>query len=176
MGLADHGIHLIDVFGWLMGSRVRTSTGRGNVSGQPALPEHLHMTFENNAIGQLVYDEGTLPTDLPTEGMFSDGDGWDVDGFVRAGNWTKYPSCIHVYGTKASLRIFHYANFLVRVDNTGIRRVPLQGSPSPFHFATQIDQFADDIQSGRPASTPGSVGYEALRVMLSAYGTDTSNP
>jgi len=123
MGLADHGIHLIDVFGWLMDSRVRASTGRGNISGQPALPEYLHMTFENNAIGQLVYDEGTLPTELPTEGMFSDGDGWEVDGFVRSGNWSKYPSCIHVYGSAASLRIFHYANRLVRIDKTGARQI-----------------------------------------------------
>ena len=127
------------------------------------------MVFENNAIGQLVYDEGTLPTELPNEGMFSGGDGWEVDGFVRAGNWSKYPSCIHVYGSAASLRILHYANRLVRIDKAGIREIQVQGRPSPFHFATQIDQFANDIQSGRPASTPGSVGYEALRVMLSAY-------
>lgn len=168
MGLADHGIHLIDVFGWLMGSTIRSSHGRANVSGRHALPEFLHLEFDNGAIGQLVYDEGTFPTELPTEGMFSAGDAWDADGFVGANTWTKHPSSINVYGSKASLRIFHYANQLVRIDAEGLRQIPLKGAPSPHHFATQIDQFADDISNGRPASTPAKAGIEALRILLTA--------
>lgn len=168
MGIADHGIHLIDVMGWMMDSPILSASGRANVSGKAALPEHLAMNFANGAVGHLLYDEGTYPTELPTEGAFSGGDGWDVDGFVRAGSWTKYPSAIHVYGSHGALRIFHYANMLVLIDGSGLRQIPLQGWPAPYHFAAQIDAFASDILKGGPASTPPSVGLAALKILLGA--------
>lgn len=101
--------------------------------------------------------------------MFSAGDAWDSDGFVGANTWTKHPSSINVYGSKGSLRIFHYANQLVRIDAEGLRQVPLEGPTSPFHFARQIDQFAEDILTNKPASTPASGGFDVLRTLLTAY-------
>jgi predicted dehydrogenase len=169
MGIVDHGVHLIDVFGLFTGSEVRSVIGRGNVSGEAPGPEFLDITYESGALGQLVYDEATFPTDLPGEGLFSLGQGWDLDGFVAAGQWTRYPGTIHVYGTEGSLRIFHYANLLYRIDKNGIRQIPVEGLPSPYHFAAQIDCFAEDITTGRPTTTPGEVGVEALKVMLAAY-------
>lgn len=169
MGLADHGIHLLDVMGWIMNADIVYSTGRGNRTGAPAMPEHMMMVFDNGAVGHLLYDEGTYPTDLPTEGMISEGDGWDADGFVQAGTWTKYPGAIHVYGSHGSLRIHHYANRVFLTDENGIREIATTGRPSPYHFAAQIDAFAEDIQTGRGSSTPGIVGLKALQSLLTAY-------
>jgi predicted dehydrogenase len=169
MGLADHGIHLMDVMGWMMDATVISTTGSGNRSGSAADPEFMLMRFSNGASGHLLYDEGTFATELPGEGALSAGDGWDADGFVAAGTWTRFPSWIHVYGTTGALRIGHYVNELVRIDQNGLTRVTLQGRPSPWHFAAQIDQFADDILNERPASTPASVGMAALRGLLSVY-------
>ncbi len=169
MGLADHGVHLIDVMSWMMSSEIVDVHGRGNVSGRAAGPEFLVMTFGNGAIGHLLYDEGSFPTELPGEGAFSQGDGWDADGFVRAGSWTRFPSYIHVHGAKGALRVGHYINQLVRTDETGSTQIPLSGRPSPYHFADQIDAFATDIAEDRAASTPGEVGAEVLDKLLSLY-------
>lgn len=169
MGLIDHGIHLIDVFGWFADSPVRRAVGRGNISGGPVLSEHLSLEYESGAVGQLIYDEATYPTEMPGEGVFSLGDGWDVDGFVSAGKWTRYPGCIHVFGTKGALRIFHYANYLYHFDEAGARQIPLEGLASPCHFAAQIDCLAEDIASGRPTSMPGELGSTALGILMSIY-------
>lgn len=169
MGLADHGIHLMDTMGWMMDATVADATGKGNRSGAEAMPEFMIMQFSNGALGHLLYDEGSFATELPAEGALSDGDGWDADGFVQAGTWTRFPSWIHVYGTEGSLRIGHYVNDLIRIDATGFTRVPLEGRPSPWHFAAQIDSFADDLLAGRPASTPASVGLAAIETLLTAY-------
>ena len=160
----------MDVMGWMMDATVVEATGSGNRSGTEACPEFMMMRFSNGALGNLLYDEGSFPTELPGEGAMSDGDGWDADGFVQAGSWTRFPSWIHVYGTEGSLRIGHYVNDLIRIDVSGMTRVPLEGRPSPWHFATQIDSFAEDILIGRTASTPAGVGLDAIRTLLSAYG------
>jgi predicted dehydrogenase len=169
MGLADHGIHLIDVFGWFAGSKVTRITGRGNVSGEPLSAEYLNLEYETGAVGQIVYDEATFPTEMPADGAFSQGDGWDIDGFVSAGSWTKYPGTIHVFGTDGSLRILHYANQVYLVDKSGLKQIPVSGPVSPYHFAAQIDCFATDIKLGRPTSVPGDLGIEAIDALLSIY-------
>jgi len=169
MGLADHGIHLMDVMGWMMAATVVDATGSGNRSGAEASPEYMVMRFSNGAVGHLLYDEGSYPTELPGEGAMSDGDGWDADGFVHAGTWTRFPSWIHVYGSEGSLRIGHYINDLIRIDSNGMTRVPLEGRESPWHFAAQIDAFADDVLANRPASTPANVGLAAIKTLLSVY-------
>lgn len=169
MGLADHGIHLIDVFGWLTGSSVVEASGQANVSGGPVLPEYMTLRYSNGAIGQIIYDEATFPTELPSEGIFNIGSGWDIDGYVGDGCWTKYPATIHVYGTNGSLRIFHYANLLYLIKQHGIRQIPLDGKPSPDHFGAQIDCFAEDIINNRPTTIPGKVGRETLRTLLSIF-------
>ena len=169
MGIVDHGIHLIDVFSQLARSPVKRVTGHGNVAGAPPGPEHMTIEYESGSVGQLAYDEATYPTEMPSEGVFSLGQGWDLDGFVPAGHWTRYPGSIHVYGTKGSLRIFHYANQLYQIDHQGLRQIPIEGPAAPYHFATQIDTFAEDILTGRPTTVPGEAGLDALRTMLAVY-------
>lgn len=169
MGIADHGIHLIDVMSWMIDSPIVDAVGQGNRTGELAAPEFLVVKFENNAVGHLIYDEGTFATELPTEGAFSVGDGWDADGFVRSGAWTRYPGYIHVHGTKGALRIGHYVNSLFIHDASGYRTIPLIDRPSPFHFASQIDEFARNLKDGASPSTPPEVGLHALKILLSIY-------
>lgn len=169
MGLVDHGIHLIDVFSWATGARVTGGHGRGNRTGQPMRPEFLQLDYDSGAIAELVYDECTFPTELPNEGLFTLGDGWDVDGYVQAGGWIKHPGSIHFYGTKGSLRVFHYANLLFHFTAEGPRQIPLEGAPPPDHFRAQMQSLVDDVRAGRPAATPGEAGLAALETLLLAY-------
>lgn len=169
MGLVDHGIHLMDVFSWATGRKVVSGHGRGNRTGQPMQTEFISLTYEGGAIGELVYNECTFPTELPNEGIFTLGDGWDVDGYVKAGGWLKHPSSIHFYGTKGSLRCFHYANLLFHFTAAGVQQIPLEGAPPPDHFRAQMHAYVDDVRQGRPATTPGEVGLTTLETMLLAY-------
>lgn len=169
MGLVDHGIHLIDVFSWVTGAKVVGGHGRGNRTGQPMRTEFLQLDYDTGAIGELVYNECTFPTELPNEGLFSQGAGWDVDGYVQPGGWTKHPSCFHLYGTKGSLRVFHYANLLFHFADGAVRQLPLEGAPPPDHFRAQMQAFVEDVAGGRPATTPGEVGLATLETLLLAY-------
>ncbi|MGD9743691.1 MAG: Gfo/Idh/MocA family protein [Hyphomicrobium sp.] len=169
MGLVDHGIHLIDVFAWLSGAKVVGGHGRGNRSGQPMRTEHLHLDYDNGAAAELIYNECTFPTELPNEGLFSLGDGWDVDGYVKAGGWIRHPSSIHFYGTTGALRIFHYANLLYQFGPDGVRQIPLQGKAAPDHFRAQMQCLIEDVRADRPATTPGEVGLATLETLLIAY-------
>lgn len=176
MGLCDHGIHLIDAFGWMTGSHVTEVWGRGNISGQALRPEWASLRFASGAIGQLLYDESTFSTDLPHEGMFSWGSGWGVDGAVRppeneAGfaHWNLHPGCIHVFGTRGSLRLFHYANALFHTDPTGTRQIELPNRPVPANFSAQMQAFVDAIRGGEPSPVPGEVGLAACQALLGIY-------
>jgi len=168
MGLVDHGVHLIDSFGWLMGARVTSVFGYGNRSGEPLATEHMLMTFDNGATGSLLYEEGVFPTDLPTDGQFSQGASWALDGHRPGGQWDPHPGCIHVHGQRGALRIFHYANTLYLTDHRGIRQVEVDNRPSPYHFAAQMQAFADDLQTGAPNSTARD-GLAALQALLAAF-------
>ena len=173
MGLCDHGIHLLDVFPWLIDSHITGVWGRGNISGEPQRPEFAHLEYANGAIGQLLYEDGTYTTTLPNEGVFAWSPGWSVASSKNAdappGSWQADPGCIHVHGTLGSLRIFHYANVLLHRVHDGVRQVRVADRPMPANFAMQLEAFAKAIQSGNPTPVPGEVGLEAVRTLLGIY-------
>ena len=173
MGLCDHGIHLLDVFPWLMDSHTTGVWGRGNVSGEPQGPEFAHLEYANGAFGQLLYEDGTYTTTLPHEGVFAWSPGWSVASSTNAatssGTWQADPGCIHVHGTLGSLRIFHYANLLLHRAHDGVRQLRVADRPMPANFAMQLEGFVKAIQSGDPTPVPGEVGLEAVRTLLGIY-------
>ena len=169
MGLVDHGIHLIDTFSWLLNSSVHSVVGRGNVSGETQGPEFMVMAFENGTVGHLLYEDGTFPTELPTEGHFSWGAGWDVSGRVAAGQWQAQPGCIHVHGTTGALRIHHYGNHLYWTSRQGVRQIDVPGPAMPGNFTLQMAAFAEAVRTGQPAPVPGQAGLAACRALLSVY-------
>lgn len=172
MGLVDHGIHLIDLIPWLLGSGIVAAQGRGNRVGEPAGVEWMHFQMASGAVGQLTYHDGTWPTELPNEGLFSAGEAWGLDAqIVPAGGWQRDAGCLHVHGTRGALRIFHYANALVLTTAEGQRLVPLEGEPPPAHFGAQMLAVLDAVRRGEPPPTPAAAGREALRWLLSLYGS-----
>ncbi len=170
MGLVDHGIHLADIMPWLLGTRVRSVAGRGNLSGAAPAPEFLSMQMENGAMGLLVYHEATHPAVLPMEGVFSLGASWDVQGnIVPGGDWDRQPQCIWVYGETGALRIFHYANQLVLMGLGRMRQIPVDGRANPGHFGLQVDLLAEAIGRDAEPESTGLDGLRALSVVLAAY-------
>jgi len=169
MGIIDHGIHLIDVFGWISGLKVIDAIGRGNTSGKDMRAEFLTLTYENGAIGNLLYHEGTYSAALPAEGAFSAGAGWDIDGYVSPGAWTRSPASICIYGRTGALRVMHYGNCLYKMDEMGVSQVPITGTPAPDHFRVQLETFIEDIVTNRPATVPGEVGVMVLETALKAF-------
>jgi len=174
MGIIDHGIHLIDVFGWISGLNVVDAKGRGNISGQDMRAEFLTLTYENGALGNLLYHEGTYSAALPAEGAFSAGAGWDIDGYVSPGAWTRTPASICIYGRTGALRIMHYGNFLYKMDATGVSQIPIEGTPAPDHFRVQLETFIEDVELDRPATVPGEVGVSVLETALKAFDISQS--
>jgi predicted dehydrogenase len=168
-GLVDHGIHLIDAFGWFTGSPVETVFGRGNISGAPAASEYLLMNFRNGALGHLLYEDSTFSTSLPGEGLFSWSSAWTLQGYVPPGAWQAAPGSIHVHGSKGALRIFHYANQLFLTDKDGTRQIALSGRHAPGHFAAQMEACAASVLDGAPVPVPGEAGLAALEVLMAAY-------
>ena len=171
MGLVDHGIHLLDIIPWLTGSPIVRATGRGNISGSPLAAEHATLTLANGATAILIYEDGAWPTALPGEGMFCLGAGWDPDGPVPAGKWDPEPGTLHVHGTHGALRICHYANALYLRDASGLRQIPLDGSPAPAHFAAQLEAFAADLRAQRPPSSAPEDGIAALLILEKIYAS-----
>jgi predicted dehydrogenase len=169
MGLIDHGIHLVDTFRWLAGSEIVAASGRGNVSGEAMGAEWMAMTFANGALGLLLYDDGTWPTELPAEGAFSWGAGWDLSGRVEGGQWNPQPGIIHVHGTKGALRIAHYANHLHQIDGRGIRQVPLSGDAAPAQFSRQLRSLLASVRTGQPLEVPAEEGVAALAAIERLY-------
>lgn len=173
MGLCDHGIHLIDAFPWLIDSHTTRVWGRGNISGEPQGPEFAHLEYANGAMGQLLYEDGTFTTALPGEGLFAWGGGWslaDQGGDTAVpGSWQPDPGCIHVHGTRGSLRVFHYANKLFHRSEVGVREVRVPDRPIPSNFAMQLEAFVEAIRTGAPTPVPGEVGLEACRTLLGIY-------
>ena len=169
MGLVDHGIHLLDIMPWLLDSPVTAAWGRGNRTGEPLTTEFATLQFANGAIGQLIYEDGSWTTALPTEGLFSKGAGWDFAGPVPPGQWDREPATIHVHGTLGALRICHYANALFLNDATGVREIKLAGEPAPAHFRHQIEAFAADLTRGNPPSSSVDDGIKALEILENIY-------
>lgn len=176
MGLIDHGIHLIDTFSWLMDSPVRRTFGRGNISAAPQGPEFMVMEFGNGAMGHLLYEDGTYATELPAEGAFSWGGGWDAHGITPPGKWQAFPGSIHVHGSSGALRIQHYTNHLYWMNETGVRQVELAGAPMPGNFRLQMETFAAAVLRGQPSPVPGEVGLAACRALLDAYSRPWTKP
>jgi UDP-N-acetyl-2-amino-2-deoxyglucuronate dehydrogenase len=169
-GLVDHGIHLIDIFSWLNDSEIVSTVGKGQISGAEASCEFMVMHLANGAIGHLIYNAATYSTCLPNEGMFSGGRAWLIDGTVSdAGLWDNEPGSISIYGTKGSLRIFHYTNGLFINNGDGPQEIQLTGRPAFGHFATQMEDCVAAILEDRDPSVTGEDGVRALKVLLSVY-------
>lgn len=175
MGLVDHGIHLLDIMPWLIGAPVISAWGRGNRTGSPLQAEYATLQFAAGAVGQLLYDDGTWPTTLPNEGLFSKGASWDLDGPLPPGRWDSNPATIHVHGTDGALRIHYYANVLFYQHQSGVREIEIKGGPAPAHFRSQIECFAADLQNkSRP--TPGAAdGIRALKILEAIYECELKN-
>jgi len=165
MGLIDHGIHLVDVFRWFAGSPVEWVFGRGNRVGRPPGTEFLTMKFKSGAIGQLVYNEATYPSDMPHEGIFSWGSYW-AQG--KPG-WDPHPRDFRVHGTKGALRIFPYANKMFLFAEGRQEQVRLPDSPHPHHFGLQIESFARSVLNDEEPEVTGVDGLKALQIILAAY-------
>lgn len=170
MGLVDHGIHLIDIFSWFANSDVMQVQGRGQRSSAFPITEYLDMEFKNGAVGHLIYNTATFSSELPNEGIFSDGQGWLGDGSIaEPGLWVQNPGSISVYGTKGTLRIFHYANALFLNTGSGHQKIDLEGRPAFGHFATQLEDCISAITENRPPSIRGEDGVRVLKSMLDVY-------
>jgi predicted dehydrogenase len=170
MGLVDHGIHLIDMFMWLTGSPVESVIGRGNYSGEPPAAEYVTMRLQNGAVGQLVYNEATIPCEMPYEGIFSWGGSWDINyNLTLGGGWDAQPQNFRVYGTKGALRVFHYANKLFLFEDEKREQIRVPDRPMPGNFALQMESFARAILEKRSPEVTGQDGLRALEAALAAY-------
>ncbi len=172
-GLVDHGIHLADIFPWLLGTEIVSVSGRGQISGAPAMSEHMTMEFQTGATGHLIYDDASWPAELPSEGMFSWGPSWDEmakgDGASGKAHWQTNPGTIKVYGAKGTLRIFHYANLLFLRTERGVEQIPIGGQPMPGQFAAEMVSFAESIRQNEDPAVGADVGRRALAAVLGVY-------
>lgn len=169
-GLIDHGIHLVDLFSWLTDGDVQFVAGKGNYSGKSPGTECLTMFFKNGAIGQLVYNELSYPTKLPSEGVFSWGLDWDdKDNLVSKGCWNPSPGNICIHGSSGSLRLFHYANKLFLSDREGQSQIGVEGMAMPGNFTRQMESFVSCILKDNEPETTGYDGLRALQIVLAAY-------
>jgi predicted dehydrogenase len=175
-GLVDHGIHMLDIFPWLCGSPIVSVLGRGDRTGGAPETEFAMLKMLNRTMGFLMYDSCSRSTELPYEGIFSDGRRWvDERGWVgEQGQWDSGPGSICVYGTRGSLRIFHYANKLF--INTGrIEEIPLvSAGATPGHFGLQLHQFHEDLRHNRPPATSAADGIRALQALHAIYESEGS--
>lgn len=169
MGLVDHGVHLIDAFTWLTGKRVEHVFGKANIAGNAPLPESIMLFLEGNTLGQLIYDEGTYSPALPAEGVFSEGAGWNVHGFIPEGQFDQYPCVFSIHGSKGALRIYPYANILIEAGPEGLINHRLSAIPQPNHFRDQIDAFAHAIRTGELIGASIDDGVSAALVLDGVY-------
>ena len=170
MGLVDHGIHLVDVFRWLTGSEVQWAVGRGNRSGAAPRSEFLTMLFGTGALGQLVYNEATFPSDMPGEGVFSWGGRWESGALELGGGWDCHPGSIRVHGELGALRIYPYPNRLFLFAGDKQREIPVDARPMPANFALQLESFVERLRRAEEPEVTGQDGLKALEVILAAYG------
>jgi len=175
-GLVDHGIHMLDILPWLCDSSIATLNGRGDRTGAPARPEFALLGLTNGALGVLLYDGSTWPLELPSEGLFSEGREWvDRRGWVGSrGLWDAHPGNIRVYGSKGSLRIYHYANRLLLSRDGGLRECELPRRATPAHFGAQMHQFCQELDAGADPSCGSAAGIRTLQALFAIYDSETS--
>jgi predicted dehydrogenase len=170
MGLVDHGIHLIDVFSWILGSPATSVFGRGNLSGGRPASEYAIINFANGAVAQIIANAITFPCSLPNQGIFSWGGRWSPSGELSmSGGWDSHPGSFQIYGATGSLNVYHYAEKLFLADASGIRPVRVESRPMPGNFASQMESFAHSIVHDLPPEVPGEAGLSALRTLLGIY-------
>lgn len=173
-GLVDHGIHMLDVFPWLVSSSIEWVFGRGDRSGEPARPEFAFLHMRNGTVGALLYDDSTWSADLPWEGIFSEARAWESGrGWVgEAGNWETRPGGIRIFGTLGSIRIFHYANKMF-VNRAGLlKEHALASGTTPWHFGAQLSQFCDDLDRNAGCTISADDGIRALSALLGIYASE----
>jgi UDP-N-acetyl-2-amino-2-deoxyglucuronate dehydrogenase len=170
ISLMDHGIHLIDIFSWFAGSAPVRAIGNVQIAGNPPETEFLLMTFPCGATGHLLYNAATYSAGLPSEGMFSGGEGWMADDSIApSGGWVNDPGSISIYGTTGTLRVYHYTNALYINTGDGLKQVELVGRPSLGHFVTQLEDCISAITENKAPSVTGADGLSALATLLSAF-------
>jgi predicted dehydrogenase len=175
-GLVDHGIHMLDILPWLCDSSISTVFGRGDRTGATARPEFALLGLTTGALGVLLYDGSTWPLELPAEGLFSQGREWiDQRGWVGPrGSWDPHPGNIRVYGSKGSLRIYHYANRLFLNGDDGLREQELPPGATPAHFGAQLRHFCQELDSGAAPSCGAETGIQALAALSAIYDGESS--
>lgn len=173
-GMVDHGIHMLDVFPWLCASSIACVLGRGDRSGQDARPEFGILTLTGGALGVLLYDGSTWPLELPAEGLFSQGREWiDQRGWVGPrDSWDAHPGNIRVYGTRGSLRIYHYANRLFRSQGGKLAELRLPPGATPTHFGAQMQQFCEALDTGTAPVSGARNGIRALAALFAIYESE----
>lgn len=171
-GLVDHGIHMLDLFPWLVGSEICSAYGSGNISGASPAPEFAIVEMNGGAaIGHLLYNEISFPTKLPNEGVFGVGDGWGNRGYADRGAWDTQSASIDVYGSHGSIRIFGYPNLLFLTTASGVRKVATDPISSPVQFARQMSAFIAAIDRDEDAPVKGQDGVRALTVLEAIYAS-----
>lgn len=175
-GLVDHGIHMLDILPWLCGSSVSAVFGRGDRTGAAARPEFAILGLAGGALAVLLYDGSTWPLELPAEGLFSEAAEWiDQRGWMGPrGCWDAHPGNIRVYGSKGSLRVYHYANRLFVNQGGGVREHKLSRGATPMHFGAQMRHFCRELDDGGDPSCGAETGIRALAVLLAIYASEQS--
>jgi predicted dehydrogenase len=171
MGLVDHGIHLFDIFPWLINSPIRKVMGRGDRTGEPSATEFAVFEHLNGAISTVLYEERTFSSDMPWEGVFSMGRTWkDGLGFAGLpGEWTPGAGSLRIHGTRGALRVFHYPNKLFMSTAAGVREIAVPDSAAPVHFEHQLQAFLQAIKNREPSPVPVQVGIDAVKTLLAVY-------
>lgn len=170
MGLVDHGIHLIDLFRWMMNTEVISVFGQGNYSGQSPSMEYAILNFANGAVGHLIYNEITFSSSIESEGIYSWGGSWSADGSMNLkGGWESDPGNIRIHGETGSLRIYHYANKLFLSNAEGQQPISVLGNPMPGNFGMQLESFITSINEKKTLEVPASEGIKALEILEAIY-------
>jgi predicted dehydrogenase len=174
MGLVDHGVHLLDIFPLLTGSPITRAIGRGNRTGGPMRTEFALVELANGAIGSLIYEEGTVGSDMPWEAVFSMGRSWkDGQGFAGdTGEWTPAAGSIRVHGTRGALRIFHYPNKLFLCEPGGVREIAVPEGAAPDHFGAQLASFIAALRASEPSPVGAATGIQAVKTLLAIYRSE----
>jgi len=169
-GLVDHGIHMMDVFPWLIDGKITAAYGAGNRSGQVPKAEFAILELNDGQVtGHLIYNELTFSTTLPHEGIFGVGKGWGNEGLYAEGYWQSDPVSIEVYGSRGSIRIFGYPNALFLANREGVVRIPTEPAASPIQFTRQMEAFIRAIDEDLEPEVPGKIGVRALEVLEAVY-------